>query len=148
MNNRRGFTLIEILISIGLTVIITLLVFMMYKSTMDTFRTAERELQWLAAFRSATDKMERELGSMAWKAVYRPAEGENTSGWTAPDLKEINEGFQQILFLPNYVGFYTSLDGQSMDRIEYYYNPPEPKLLWENGVDDDNDDPNNGLNLL
>ena len=50
---RKGFTLIEVMIATFLTVIISLLVFQMYRASISTFRRAERELRWLAAFRSA-----------------------------------------------------------------------------------------------
>lgn len=154
-SGRKGFTLIEVMISTFLTVIISLLVFQMYRASIQTFRAAERELRWLAAFRAATDSIERELGSIVWKAGFKPAAPEHSTGSTPPKFKPIDEGLFAIKFREDFIGFYTSLDSRHIDRIGYYHNEAEPRLLWNNGEDDDNDDPpdtgpggDGGLNLL
>ena len=145
-SGRKGFTLIEVMISTFLTVIISLLVFQMYRASIQTFRAAERELRWLAAFRAATDNIERELGSIVWKAGYKPAAPEHSQGSTPPDFKPIDKGLFAIKFREDFIGFYTSLDSRHIDRIGYYHNEAEPRLLWNNGIDDDNDDPASDAN--
>ncbi len=152
-SGRKGFTLIEVMIATFLTVIISLLVFQMYQASIRTFRAAERELRWLAAFRAATDNIERELGSIVWKAGYLPGPPHDSNPRPpAPEFKPIDEGLFAIKFREDFIGFYTSLDSRHIDRIGYYHNEAEPRLLWNNGEDDDNDDPpdsdDGGLNLL
>ncbi len=148
MHSRReaGFTLIELLVAMFLTVMVTFMVYTLYDVATGAFAATEAELRYLQAFRSITDKMEVELNSVCFKVGYTPGPGENVDGWTPPTFKGIGEGMLQIRFENQYVGFYTSTDGRTIDRVEYYYNPPEAKIDQGNGMDDDHDDPNVGPN--
>jgi hypothetical protein len=48
------------------------------------------------------------------------------------------------------MGYYSSLDGFTIDRTEWYFNPAEERQKWANGLDDDEDDPygDAGLRIL
>ena len=137
-----GFTLIELMVAMFLTVIVSMMVYTLYDVATGAFAATEAELRYLQAFRSITDKMEVELNSICFKVGYTPGPGENVAGWTPPKFKAINEGMLQLRFENEYIGFYCSTDGRTIDRAEYYFNPPEPKILRDNGIDDDGDDPN------
>ena len=137
-----GFTLIELLVAMFLTIIVSMMVYTLYDVATGAFAATEAELLYLQAFRSITDKMEVELNSICYKVGYTPGKDENADGWTPPTFKAINEGMLQIQFENQYIGFYNSTDGRTLDRAEYYYNPPEPKIYQDDGRDNDNDDPN------
>jgi hypothetical protein len=67
----------------------------------------------------------------------------NINWSTAPDSRSI----YQINFRPRYMGYYSTLDGFTIDRTELYYNPPEDRQVWDNGEDDDGDDPDGAAGL-
>ena len=133
-----GFTLIELMTALMLSVVVGLAVYYMYSASIATYTTAEKELQFLAGFRTSTDFMEREVNSMCWKAGYLPVTGGTT-------FKPVNDGMLAVHFYHHCAAFYTSLDGIHIDWVAYYFNPPEPKVSWEDGVDNDNDDPESVL---
>jgi type II secretory pathway pseudopilin PulG len=53
----------------------------------------------------------------------------------------------RINFRPRYMGYYSSLDGFTIDRTEWYYNPAEEKQKWADGLDNDHDDPDGDVGL-
>ena len=144
MRSRRetGFTLIELLVAMFLTVIVSMMVYTLYDVATGAFAATEAELRYLQAFRSITDKMEVELSSICFKVGYIPGPGESVSGWAPPVFKPINGGILPIRFEKQYIGFYCSVDGRTIDRVEYYYNPAEAKIYQDDGKDSDGDDPN------
>lgn len=132
-----GFTLIELMAALLLSVVVGMAVYYMYSSSIATYTTAEKELQFLAGFRTSTDFMEREVNSMCWKAGYLPLTGGST-------FKPVDGGMLATHFYPNCAAFYTSLDGVHIDWVAYYFNPAEGGVVWEDGEDNDNDDPEAG----
>ena len=151
---RRAYTLIELIVSMAITLIIALTVFYFYLNVNEGFQRAERELQRLAAVRNATNAFERHLQCIVCKSGYVPG--------VPPRFKGIHDGFCRLQWPGaqnhlagyagglyqdgkcRYLGFYSSPDGVHVDRIEYYFNPPEPKLKCSNGIDDDYDDDPSG----
>ena len=73
----RGFTLIELMTALTLAVVVGMAVYYMYSASITAYTAAEKELQFLAGFRTATDLMEREVNSMCWKAGYKPITSTN-----------------------------------------------------------------------
>lgn len=148
--SRRGYTLIELLIALGITMLIAATVFYLYTNVLRGMRRAEVELQSLAAYRTAVDTLERNLKYTVVKSGYVPAD--------PPRFKPLSDGLFRLQWPGRwnhlagyaegkyqdgkcrYLGFYTSADGVHVDRVEYYFNPPEPSALCANGVDDDHDD--------
>ena len=183
---RPGFTLVELLVAMTITVILGMIVVMAYNTCMQAYYRTEKQLQALAAFRNTADRLEREVNSMVFKAgVYeRPAVGYDCGPgnffnlWWQTQIKYINadpvnpnpgvpilhsgganldwhtapngRSMYQINFRPRYLGYYSTGDGFTIDRTEIYYNPPEDKLVWNNGLDNDGDDPDGdaGLKIL
>jgi prepilin-type N-terminal cleavage/methylation domain-containing protein len=131
---RAGFTMIELMVALSLALVIGYAVFYMYTQSIDSYAAAEKELKFLSGFRTSTDFIEREVNSMCWKGGYLPTSG-------GGGLKKVNDGMFTTLMFNHCFAFYTSLDGVHIDRVAYYFNPPEDQLEWENGEDDDNDDP-------
>lgn len=135
----RGFTLIELMTALTLAVVVGMAVYYMYSASISAYTAAEKELQFLAGFRTATDLMEREVNSMCWKAGYLPITSSNPG-----QFKAVNDGMLRTHFFPHCAAFYTSLDGVHIDWVAYYFNPPEPAVAWEDGEDTDDDDPDVG----
>jgi len=71
---------------------------------------------------------------MCWKAGCLPTSG-------GGGLKRVDERMFTTLMVNHCMAFYTSLDGVHIDRVAYYYNPPEDQLVWEDNDDSDGDDP-------
>jgi prepilin-type N-terminal cleavage/methylation domain-containing protein len=193
-----GFTLVELMVAMFVTVILGTVVVMAYNTSMQSYYRTERQLQALAAFRNTTDRLEREVNSIVSKSVVYPHPiivRKSTSGywnvvfwdtrikylhgdawicgdsypWTisdnagsathvgsarpalAPgDYWKVNpdgRSLYKVNFRPRYMGYYSSLDGFTIDRTEWYFNPPEERRLWNNGLDDDKDDPEGDLGL-
>ncbi len=134
LKRRAGFTMIELMVALSLSLVVGYAVFYMYTQSIDTYSAAEVELKFLSGFRTSTDFIEREVNSMCWKGGYLPTSG-------AGLLKRINDGMFTVLFDAHVASFYTSLDGVHIDRVAYYFNPPEDQLVWEDDEDNDNDDP-------
>ncbi len=138
------------MVAMFLTVIVSMTVYTLYDVSTGAFAAAEAELRVLQAFRSITNTMELELNSVCYKAGYTTGIGENvgpgedTPAWAPPVFKAIDDGILPVRFENTYIGFYCSTDGRTIDRVEYYFNPPEPKIDRANGEDDDGDDPNVG----
>ncbi|MCX7806006.1 MAG: prepilin-type N-terminal cleavage/methylation domain-containing protein [Planctomycetota bacterium] len=160
---RRGLTLVELLVAMFITSLIGMIVYAMYTGAIDSMNRMERELRALQSFRSAMDRMERDLGGICVKAGYTAWQTrqwfydsyDKRAGWYYDDtypmatkFKPIHRSMLRICFRNRYIGFYRSNDGRHIDRVEYYYNAPEPRLKWANGEDDDGDDPGNGLDML
>jgi hypothetical protein len=162
----RGLTLVELLVAMFVTAMIGMIVYAMYTGALDSMNRMERQLRAIQSFRSAMDRMERDLGGIVYKAGYVPWQTRqwyydnccgtrDMAGWYYDDtypmqakFKPIHRSMLRICFRNRYMGFYRSNDGRHIDRVQYYYNAPEPRLKWANGEDDDNDDPGNGLDML
>ncbi|HHN45864.1 MAG TPA: prepilin-type N-terminal cleavage/methylation domain-containing protein [Planctomycetes bacterium] len=129
-----GFTMIELMVALSLAMVIGYAVYYMYTQSINSYSAAEKELRFLGGFRTSTDFLEREINSMCWKGGYLPVTG-------GGGLKTINSGMFTTLMYPNCVAFYTSLDGVHIDRVAYYFNPPEDQAVWNDGEDSDMDDP-------
>ncbi|MBN1809491.1 MAG: prepilin-type N-terminal cleavage/methylation domain-containing protein [Planctomycetes bacterium] len=129
-----GFTMIELMVALSLAMVIGYAVFFMYTTSISSYSAAEKELKFLSGFRTSTDFLEREVNSMCWKGGYKPYSGGGV-------LKPINDGMFTTLLFEHCMCFYTSLDGVHIDRVAYYFNPAEDQLEWEDGEDNDNDDP-------
>jgi prepilin-type N-terminal cleavage/methylation domain-containing protein len=94
---RKGFTLIELMVAMSVTIIITVAIYYMYMSLMDSYRRTDKELKALAAFRTATDRLELELSCIQGGAKYLPPEYTNdTSAPGAVKFKPINDGWLAI----------------------------------------------------
>jgi prepilin-type N-terminal cleavage/methylation domain-containing protein len=195
-----GFTLVELLVAMFITVVLGTIVVMAYNTSMQSYYRTEKQLQALAAFRNTTDRLEREVNSIVCKSAVYPHPiivRQSYSGywnvvmwdtrvkylhgdaWVSSDPYPWNIGrggaavhngsarptlaagdwwrvdpggrsIYQINFRPRYMGYYSSLDGFTIDRTEWYYNPPEERLVWANGLDDDGDDPDGevGMRIL
>ena len=212
----RGFTLIELLVAMFITLVLGSLVIAAYNTSMESYYRTEKQLQALAAFRNVTDRLEREVNSIVFKASVYPHPvytGEFQSpacpvvAWWDTRIKYIGgeaminsdpyawgwldgilpngadvqnpvaaspariapgqtaglasvaagdwwkmdtRGLFQINFRPQYMGYYSTMDGFTVDRTEWYYNPPEERRFWADGLDNDNDDPYGlaGLRIL
>ncbi|MHC4916405.1 MAG: PulJ/GspJ family protein [Planctomycetota bacterium] len=195
-----GFTLVELMVAMFVTVLLGTIIVMAYNTSMQSYYRTEKQLQALAAFRNVTDRMEREVNSMVFKAsvyghpvpvectggygyavvfwdtrmkylhgdawinsdpyawtVNAPSHSNYLKGSTAPTLApgdwwKVNPdpdagSMYRINFRPRYMGYYSSLDGFTIDRTEWYYNPAEEKQKWANGLDDDFDDPDGAVGL-
>jgi type II secretory pathway pseudopilin PulG len=187
-----GFTLVELMAAMFITVIMSGIIVLVYNTSMQSYYRTERQLQSLSAFRSTTDRLEREVNSIVTKAtfyptpIYRPGfsvafwdtrakylhgdawvNGDpyawtlcnNSAATVAPtppvggSMWTVNpdgRSLYKINFRPRYLGYYSTLDGYTIDRTEWYFNPPEDKQVWANGLDDDGDDPDGdaGLRIL
>ncbi|HOX08881.1 MAG TPA: prepilin-type N-terminal cleavage/methylation domain-containing protein, partial [Planctomycetota bacterium] len=174
---RRGFTLVELMVAMSITIILGMVVVMAYNSSMQAYVHTERKIQALAAFRNTADRLEREVNSMVFKAgvwerpivEYDDGPGRFYNQWWETMVKYIHgdptspnpgvsrrfntpvnidwtraadgRSMYQINFRPRYMGYYSTLDGFTIDRTELYYNPAEDRQVWDNGADDDGDDP-------
>ncbi len=154
-----GFTLIEVLVSMTITMVLGLAIFFFFTNLSSGMQRAQNELLALAAIRTATATLERQLRFMAAKSGYVPG--------TPPRFKALNEGMFRLQWPGatdhlagyahgqyqdgkcRYLGFYTTENGNTVDRVEYYFNPPEAALKCANGADDDfDDDPSDAANPL
>ena len=154
-----GYTLIEVIIAMAVTLGIALSVFYFYANLSEGRRRAEQELQTLSAFRQAVQLLERHLKFVVAKSGYVPGppaqfkplhNGMFRIQW--PGASNHLDGYADGRYQDGkcrYLGFYTSEDGVHVDRVEYYFNPPEPPALCGNGLDDDHDDdPDDAANPL
>ncbi len=196
--SRSGFTLVELMVAMFVTIVLGTIVVMAYNTSMQSYYRTERQLQALAAFRNTTDRLEREVNSIvckssvyshpvaayssntghqatwyavlwdtrikyihgdawinsdsyAWTQAYKGSRsGTATPALNAADYWLVDPGgrsLYQVNFRPRYMGYYSSLDGFTIDRTEWYFNPPEERRLWANGLDDDGDDPDGDVGL-
>jgi type II secretory pathway pseudopilin PulG len=83
-----GFTLVELLVAMFITVLLGTIVVMAYSTSIQSYYHTERKLQALAAFRNTTDRMERELHSIVCKA----------SVYSEPVLVYISNKWQPVLW--------------------------------------------------
>jgi len=200
---KSGFTLVELMVAMFITVILGTIVVMAYNTSMQSYYRTEKQLQALAAFRNTTDRLEREVNSMVFKSsvyAHPVVAGKDGSGWHrvifwttgikylhgdawlnsdpypwtectddgsykpsgvhnpapalgAADWWKVDPGGRSLFkinFRPRYMGYYSTLDGFTIDRTEWYYNPPEERRVWSDGKDNDYDDPygDAGLRIL
>ncbi|MCZ7643729.1 MAG: type II secretion system GspH family protein [Planctomycetota bacterium] len=157
----RGFTLVESLVALSIALLLVLTGYAMYRGATGSYRRAEDERRFLAAIRSATDGLSRDLQSIVAKAAYRPdgvfkpldggmlrlqwphAPGAfNHLESDEPRYAAFQDGRCR------YLGFYVSGDRKGAERVEYYFNPGEPPELRFNGMDDDGDEPAGGTGFL
>lgn len=202
---RAGFTLLELMVAMSITLGLGLGLVMLYNRCMDSFSKVEKSLRALQAFRTGADRLEMELNSCVVKAqVFTRANwgdlgpfgspyignwtyivnaihgyryvgitprhncteyGCNGGGgnratcalgaWAAveghsgfgPFPAHVEPGLFGVNFRRHYIGFYSSLDGWRVDRIEYWFNPGEGQIEWNDGIDNDGDDnPDDALN--
>lgn len=135
LRSRRGFSILELIIAISLTMIIAVVVFQIYKIAIDSYIDIRGSIQNLQAYRNAVDKIEIEMSGIVAKGCYLP-HNRNADGF-----KAVNSGLFQIRFLRHQLGFYTSTAPAKIDRVIYYHNRAEDEEKLSNNVDDDGDDP-------
>jgi len=63
-----GFTLVELLVAMTITVILGMVVVLAYNTSMQAYYRTEKQFQALAAFRNTADRLEREVNSMVFKS--------------------------------------------------------------------------------
>jgi len=160
----RAYTLIELIAAMAITMIISLMVFYMYMNITAGLQKAQREIVIYSAIRAATVALETHLRQMTVKSGYLPKPSEDRS---PPAFKPLNQGLfrirwpgeeQHLAGYSNglyqdgrcrYLGFYSTRDGTHVDRVEVWFNPPEPAAKWNNSSDDDGDDnPDDAANPL
>jgi prepilin-type N-terminal cleavage/methylation domain-containing protein len=219
LKKRRGFTLVELLVATVVTLMLGMVVVTAYNTCMQSYYRTEKQLQALAAFRNVTDRLEREVSSIVFKAAmyphpliahlnsstgnhrrfawmtrikylhadamlnsdsyawtiwgrfnpadyyypgyelpwptvptnipangywpygfsYAPLTVTNAADWWKAD--NAGKSLYRINFRPRYMGYYSTSDGMTIDRTEWYFNPPEEKRQWADGLDNDHDDP-------
>jgi len=199
--HRRGFTLLELMVAMSITLGLGLGLVMLYNRCMDSFSKVEKSLRALQAFRTGADRLELELNSavtkaqvftrMNWTAYHfsngrpqqrgnwnymlnaihgycwvgavtaKPCDFGSTSSCDGPPCWQTGSSHNAVLaqpprvqrclyginFRPHYIGFYASLDGWRIDRVEYWFNPGEGQIEWNDGIDNDGDDnPDDALN--
>jgi type II secretory pathway pseudopilin PulG len=146
----RGYTITEILVAMGITMVLLMLVMFLYLNLSRGLQKSQQELSVLASLRSTIAIMQNQLRSLVYKSAYLPGD--------PPPFKPLNSGMFRIQWpgetkhLQNYagglyqdgrcryLGFYSTSDGSRVDRIEYYFNPGEGSSKAANQVDDDFDD--------
>lgn len=193
---RAGFTLLELMVAMSITLGLGLGLVMLYNRCMDSFSKVEKSLRALQAFRTGADRLELELNScvvkaQVWSRMNWRAPGTIRANWNymvnavhgytyvgskpldfcthwscnppyggggctqtvSPHnaLPEIpchtRRGLFGINFRKHYVGFYSSTDGWRIDRVQYWFNPGEGQIEWNDGIDNDGDDnPDDALN--
>jgi type II secretory pathway pseudopilin PulG len=149
----RGYTITELLVSMGITLVLLMMVLFFYLNLSRGVQKAQQELAVLAAMRSTLATLQNHLRSLVYKSGYIPGKaGEN------PLFKPLNDGMFRIQWPGTvnhlqryatggyqdgkcrYIGFYSTTDGTTVDRVEYYFNPAEPSGKTNNNSDDDFDD--------
>ncbi len=143
---RLGFTLVELLVAMAITVILGMVVVMAYNSSMQSYYLTERKLQALAAFRNTADRLEREVNSMVFKSgVWERPVVEYDSGpgrfyniWWETMVKYINgdptspnPGISRRASSPVNMDWQVASDGRSLYQINFrprylgYYSTPD-----------------------
>ncbi len=154
----RGFTILELLVSITLTMVIGTAVLALYANYLRLYKRTRTELEFLAALRNVTGDMERQINAMVYKAGYYksltpfypvsvppdppppdPLWWHEEPAGSGAGWKYIHEGLFQCHFKSDYLGFYVAEQENLVHRAEYYYNPGEGKHLVNNDKDDDGD---------
>ncbi len=147
---RRGYTIVELVVAMSIFLIIVVTVFYFYMNFSNGLQKAAKEIEMLSSIRTASAAIEKQLRNIVMKSGYVPGD--------TPEFKALSAGMFRIQWPGaenhlngyaggayqdgrcRYLGFYTSSDGAHTDRIEYWFNPAEPKALCANGADDDADD--------
>lgn len=139
LRSRRGFSILELIIAISLTMVIAVVVFQIYKIAIDSYIDIRGSIQNLQAYRNAVDKIEIEMSGIVAKACYLPNNREIDDP-LGSGFKALDEGIFRTRFLRHQLGFYTSTSPARIDRVIYYHNRSEDEEKLNNNVDDDNDD--------
>ncbi|MGH7144352.1 MAG: PulJ/GspJ family protein [Planctomycetota bacterium] len=136
---RRGFSILELIIAVALTMVIALVIFQIYKVAIDSYVDIRGSIHNLEAYRNAVDKIEIELSGIVAKACYLP-NNRDVGDPKGSGFKSIDDGIFQIRFLHHQLGFYTSTNPARIDKVIYYHNRAEDDDKLNNNIDDDGDD--------
>jgi prepilin-type N-terminal cleavage/methylation domain-containing protein len=164
MMRRRAYTIVELIVAMAITLVLAMIVFYFYVNISAGLQKAQREIAMLSSIRTACATIESRLRTMTSKSGYIPPPPQSPA---AAIFKPLDQGLFRIQWPGaenhlagyadglyqdgkcRYLGFYATVDGSHVDRFELWFNPPEPRALQANGIDDDgDDDPDDGLNPL
>jgi len=81
-----GFTLIELIVSLALTMVIATVIFQMYNVAITSYLEIRGNIQNLQAYRNASDRLEIEMAGIVVKAGYTP-DGKDPEGFKPLDDK-------------------------------------------------------------
>ena len=160
----RAYTMIELIAAMAVAMILVLMVFYVFTNTHSGLMKAQREIAFQSAMRAAMNSLETHLRHIIVKSGSLP---QKPGDHSPPQFKALNQGLFRIRWPGEeqhlagytgglyqdgrcrYLGFYTTRDGSLVDRVEIWFNPPEPATKWTNNADDDGDDnPNDAANPL
>lgn len=119
--NNKGFSLIEIVIVISISVILFMIVAMVYYISQSTYQKTDTRAEITQNGRVITDRLIRELRQAQIVTTTLPADNSNPT--LVPSEIKFQDGHNSSIIA--YIRYY--LDGQNIKReYSYYYFPSDP----------------------
>lgn len=122
----KGFTLIEVLLAIGILGIIFSMVYWTFSRTYDVIDSVQKEMDSYRSVRLILDNISREISSVYWR------EDSKDSQFIGEDLEDSGKPKDSLRFMSasNY-GFSTGGNESDMNIIHYYLERGEDKDTYK-----------------
>jgi type II secretory pathway component PulJ len=139
LHNNSGFTLVEVIVSIGMFILVILIAYELYSLGQNVYRRGGDEMEAWQNARAALDRMTREIRQAESLATVLPATSDDPVN---PPANEVMFQDGHDTFQITYIRYY--LDGTNLNwqRVAYYFSIQPDLYVASNSKDQFGNPPN------